>query len=270
VIQYEVLTPVIPLKSRSELETMAKNGGILSTVLDGVKRLAKPGVTTFQLDKFAEDSIRRAGAVPAFKGYRGYKGTLCTSINSEVVHGIPSHKRALAEGDILSLDIGLKKEGLFSDMAVTIPIGTVSDEILEFLKVSEESLVEAIAKARPGNRLGDVSYAVQRHAEEHGFSVVRDYVGHGVGYALHEEPVVPNFGKFGTGPRLESGMVLAIEPMVNMGGYEVRTLDDGWTVVTVDGSLSAHFEHSVAITDDGPRVLTRLPGKEIKGDDASA
>lgn len=249
---------------------MAANGSLLATILEGVKQLAKPGVSTLELDRFAEDGIRRAGAVPAFKGYRGYKATLCTSLNNEVVHGIPSKKRILVEGDILSVDIGLKRDGLFADMAVTIPIGTVSEEVQRFLRVSEESLEAAIRKAWPGNRLGDISHAVQSHVERHGYSVVRDYVGHGLGYALHEEPVVPNFGKPGTGPRLEPGMVLAIEPMVNMGGYEVQTLSDGWTVVTVDGSLSAHFEHSVAVTESGPRVLTQHPGKGKKGDVSTA
>lgn len=250
---------------------MELNGGILSTVLEGVKRLAKPGVSTQELDSFAEEAIRQAGAVPAFKGYRGYQATLCTSINDEVVHGIPSRKRVLSDGDILSVDIGLKKGGLFSDMAVTIPVGTVSAETLAFLRVSAESLEKAIEKAWPGNRLGDISHAVQSHVERYGFSVVRDYVGHGIGYGLHEEPVVANFGKAGTGPRLQAGMVLAIEPMVNMGGYEVRSLKDGWTVVTVDGSLSAHFEHSVAVTESGPRVLTHYhPGPGKKGEAATA
>ncbi|MFZ2958974.1 MAG: type I methionyl aminopeptidase [Candidatus Ozemobacteraceae bacterium] len=247
---------MIPLKSKNEIEIMQENGSILANVLEGVKLLAKPGISTLELDQFSEDGIRRAGAVPAFKGYRGYKATLCCSINQEVVHGIPSAKRKLVEGDIISLDIGLKKDGLFADMAVTIPIGRVKSEVLHFLEVSEQSLWAGIRQASPGNRLGDISHAVQRQAEKHGFSVVRDYVGHGVGRQLHEEPVLPNFGPAKTGPRLEVGMVLAIEPMVNMGGYAVRVLGDGWTVVTTDGSLSAHFEHSVAVTERGPLVLT--------------
>lgn len=238
---------------------MLENGGLLAGILEGVKLLAKPGISTLDLDQFAEESIRRAGAVPAFKGYRGYRHTLCCSVNHEVVHGIPSADRVLREGDILSLDIGLKREGLFSDMATTIPIGRVSPEIVRFLEISEQSLWAGIRKAVPGNRLGDVSNAVQTHVEKHGFSVVRDYVGHGIGRQMHEEPVIPNFGPPKTGPRLEVGMVLAIEPMVNVGGHAVRVLDDGWTVVTVDNSLSAHFEHSVAVTENGPKVLTNQP-----------
>jgi methionyl aminopeptidase len=238
---------------------MLENGGLLAGILEGVKLLAKPGISTLDLDQFAEESIRRAGAVPAFKGYRGYRHTLCCSVNHEVVHGIPSADRILRDGDILSLDIGLKRDGLFSDMATTIPIGRVSPEIKRFLEISEQSLWAGIRKAIPGNRLGDVSNAVQTHVETHGFSVVRDYVGHGIGRQMHEEPVIPNFGPPKTGPRLEVGMVLAIEPMVNVGGHAVRVLDDGWTVVTVDNSLSAHFEHSVAVTENGPKVLTNQP-----------
>ena len=260
---------MIPLKSKSEIEIMGQNGAVLSDVLEGVKRLAKPGVTTLELDRFAESEIRRAGAEPAFKGYRGYPASLCTSINEEVVHGIPSRKRHLKEGDILSLDIGLKMDGLFSDMASTIPIGKVPEKLAIFLRISEESLWEGIKHAFPGNRLGDISNAIQKHAEENAYSVVRDYVGHGIGRQMHEEPVLPNFGPPNTGPRLDVGMVLAIEPMINMGGYQVRLLADGWTVITVDGSLSAHFEHSVAITVDGPRVLT-VRSPEKKGENRQA
>ena len=238
---------------------MQENGGILATVLEGVKLLVNPGVTTYELDRFAEDTIRKAGAVPAFKGYRGYPSTLCCSVNEQVVHGFPSKKRKLQEGDIISLDIGLKRGGLFSDMAVTLPVGKASDAVIRFLEITEKSLWEGIKQARPGNRLGDISNAIQSYVEHRGFSVVRDYVGHGIGHRLHEEPALPNFGPPHVGPRLEVGMVLAIEPMVNMGAYAVRVLDDGWTVVTEDGSLSAHFEHSVAVTSDGPRVLTNLP-----------
>lgn len=250
---------MIPLKTPAELGLMQENGGILATVLEGVKLLVNPGVTTFELDRFAEDAIRKAGAVPAFKGYRGYPSTLCCSVNEQVVHGFPSKKRKLQEGDIISLDIGLKRGGLFSDMAVTLPVGKTGDAVLRFLEITEKSLWEGIKQARPGNRLGDISNAIQSYVEHRGFSVVRDYVGHGIGHRLHEEPALPNFGPPHVGPRLEVGMVLAIEPMVNMGAYAVRVLDDGWTVVTEDGSLSAHFEHSVAVTSDGPRVLTNLP-----------
>jgi len=250
---------LIPLKTPAELGVMQENGGILATVLEGVKLLVNPGVTTYELDRFAEDTIRKAGAVPAFKGYRGYPSTLCCSVNEQVVHGFPSKKRKLQEGDIISLDIGLKRGGLFSDMAVTLPVGKASDAVIRFLEITEKSLWEGIKQARPGNRLGDISNAIQSYVEHRGFSVVRDYVGHGIGHRLHEEPALPNFGPPHVGPRLEVGMVLAIEPMVNMGAYAVRVLDDGWTVVTEDGSLSAHFEHSVAVTSDGPRVLTNLP-----------
>ena len=243
---------------------MLDNGRILSGVVGQLKDMVKPGVTTYDLDSHAEAAIRAQGGVPAFKGYRGFTGTLCTSINSEVVHGIPSRQRRLQEGDIISIDIGLKKEGLYSDMAVTVPVGHVSPEIIQFLQISEESLWQGISKARKGNRLGDVSHAVQTYVEEHGFSVVRDYVGHGIGRQLHEEPVLPNFGPPNVGPRLESRMVLAIEPMVNMGRYDVKVLKDGWTVVTADGSLSAHFEHSVVVLEDGPQVLTANPD-ELKG-----
>ena len=235
---------------------MLANGVLLNSILEGVKLLAKPGVSTWDLDQFAEGKIRKSGAIPAFKGYRGYKATLCCSVNQEVVHGIPSKKRVLATGDILSLDIGLKRDGLYADMAVTIPIGDVPPDITRFLEVSEQALWVGIRKATPGNRLGDVSHAIQTHVEKHSYSVVREYVGHGIGRQLHEEPVIPNFGPPQVGPRLEPGMVLAIEPMTNVGGWEVRLLDDGWTVVTKDGSLSAHFEHTVAVTERGPLVLT--------------
>lgn len=219
--------------------------------------LVRPGVSTLELDQFAENAIRKAGAVPAFKGYRGFKATLCASINNEVVHGIPSRTRILKDGDIISLDIGLRRMNYYSDMAVTVPVGVVTKEISRFLEVTERSLWEGIREAKPGNRLGDISSAVQKYAEKNGYSVVRDFVGHGIGDALHEEPVIPNFGEPKTGPKLEVGMVLAIEPMVNMGTYEVRVLGDGWTVVTKDGKISAHFEHTVAITEGGPKVLTQ-------------
>ncbi|MBF0409870.1 MAG: type I methionyl aminopeptidase [Candidatus Riflebacteria bacterium] len=257
---------MIPLKTKDEIDVMFENGCVLSGILEGLKMMTRPDITTQELDEYAEARIREAGAVPAFKGYRGYKATLCCSLNSEVVHGIPSKNRKIKSGDIVSLDLGLKKNGLFSDMAVTIPVGVVSEQVTKFLELSEKALMTGIMNATPGKRLGDVSSSIQRFAEKHGFSVVRDYVGHGIGRKLHEDPVIPNFGNPGTGPRLEVGMVLAIEPMVNMGGYQVKVLDDGWTVVTADGSLSAHFEHSVAITDSGPRVLTNCPIGFKKGD----
>lgn len=254
---------MIPIKSKLELQIMRQNGALLASILEKLKLLVKPGVSTYELDEFAEKLILEAGAIPAFKGYRGYEATLCTSINCEVVHGIPSKKRKLKNGDVISIDIGLKKDGLYADMAVTIPVGSVSDEIMRFLAVAEQALNEAIKKAVPGNRVGDISNAIQTYVESHGYNVVRDYVGHGVGFALHEEPAVPNFGKPNTGHKLMPGMVLAIEPMVNMGTHEVKLQDDGWTVVTADGSLSAHFEHSVAITESGPQILTSLPNSKI-------
>ncbi len=221
-----------------------------------IREQAKPGITTLELDRTAEEYIRAQGAVPAFKGYNGFPATLCTSVNEQVVHGIPG-LRSLESGDIISIDCGALIDGYFGDAAVTLPIGEVDEDLQKLLKVTEESLLLGIAQAKFGNRLYDVSYAVQTHVEANGFSVVRDYVGHGIGRAMHEDPQIPNFGKPGRGPRLEVGMALAIEPMVNMGTYEVRTLKDHWTVVTKDSRSSAHFEHTVAITENGPEILTR-------------
>ena len=221
-----------------------------------MRELAKPGITTLDLDRTAEEYIRAQGAVPAFKGYNGFPATLCTSVNEQVVHGIPS-LRYLESGDIISIDCGALIDGYFGDAAVTLPIGEVGEDIQKLLRVTEESLMLGIAQANLGNRLYDVSYAVQTHVEANGLSVVRDYVGHGIGRAMHEDPQIPNFGKPGRGPRLEVGMALAIEPMVNMGTYEVQTLKDHWTVVTKDSRPSAHFEHTVAITENGPEILTR-------------
>ena len=221
-----------------------------------IREQAKPGITTLELDRTAEEYIRAQGAVPAFKGYNGFPATLCTSVNEQVVHGIPG-LRSLESGDIISIDCGALIDGYFGDAAVTLPIGEVGEDLQKLLKVTEESLFLGIAQAKLGNRLYDVSYAVQTHVEANGFSVVRDYVGHGIGRAMHEDPQIPNFGKPGRGPRLEVGMALAIEPMVNMGTYEVQTLKDHWTVVTKDSRSSAHFEHTVAITENGPEILTR-------------
>jgi methionyl aminopeptidase len=214
-------------------------------------------VTTADLDGAAEKLVRAAGAEPAFKGYRGYPATLCASINEEVVHGIPSKKRALGDGDIVSLDMGVKLNGFYGDSAVTVPVGRVSDGVLKLLKVTQEALELAIAQVRVGGRVSDIGHAVQRHVEANGFSVVREFVGHGIGSSLHEDPQIANYGEPGRGPRLAEGMVLAIEPMVNMGRSAVKVLADGWTAVTRDGSLSAHFEHTVAVTRDGPLVLTQ-------------
>jgi methionyl aminopeptidase len=224
-----------------------------------LRREVRPGITTDELDRLAEQFIRSHGGTPAFKGYRNYPKTLCASINDQVVHGIPS-KRALKEGDIIGLDLGAIVEGFYGDSAVTVAVGKVSPRIAELLKVTEASLFAGIAQAVVGNRLSDISHAVQQHAEAAGFSVVTDFVGHGIGRQLHEEPQVPNYGKPGQGPRLQEGMVLAIEPMINMGKSGVRVLDDRWTAVTTDGSLSAHFEHTIAIQPSGPpRILTQVP-----------
>lgn len=243
------------LKSPAEIEVMREAGRITASALRVVGEAVVPGVTTAQLDEIAAEHIRKEGGKPAFLGYRGFPATLCVSVNDEVVHGIPG-KRRLREGDIVSVDCGVIVDGYYGDAAMTFPVGHVSDEARRLMDVTREALDAAIARCRPGMRLGDVGNAVQTVVERAGFSVVREYVGHGIGRSMHEEPQVPNFGRAGTGVTLKPGTVLAIEPMVNAGGYAVRSLDDGWTVVTADGSLSAHFEHTVAITEDGPSILT--------------
>lgn len=236
---------------------MRKAGAVVAEVLEVLKGNVRPGATTLDLEKIAEEETRKRKASPAFKGYRGYSFCLCTSVNNEVVHGMPSRK-VLKEGDILSIDYGAFVEGFYGDAAVTVPVGKVSDEAARLVRVTEESLGKAIEAAREGNRLLDISSAVQSHVEPQGFSVVREFVGHGIGRELHEPPQVPNFGIPGRGVKLKAGMVLAIEPMINSGGWAVKVLEDGWTAVTADGKLSAHFEHTVAITPQGPRVLTMI------------
>lgn len=237
---------------------MARASKLVAETLAALRKEVRPGITTDHLDRFAEEFIRSRGGIPAFKGYRDYPKTLCASVNEQVVHGIPSG-RTLQEGDIIGLDLGVIIDGYYGDSAVTLPIGKVDDKVLELLRVTEEALHKGIEKAVVGNRLSDISHAVQQHAESFGFSVVTDFVGHGIGRALHEEPQVPNYGKPGQGPRLQAGMVLAIEPMINMGDRAVRILEDQWTAVTRDGSLSAHFEHTIAIQPQGaPRILTKL------------
>ena len=248
---------MILLKSPRELEHMRAAGKILAGVKALLVRLVKPGLSTKDIDAEVEAFIESKGATSAFKGYRGYPATVCTSINEEVVHGIPSPKRRLKEGDIIGLDLGCVVEGYYGDCAVTLPVGAVPPRVQELIDVTRESLDKAIVQCRVGNRIGDISHAVQMHCESHGFGVVRSFVGHGIGRALHEEPQVPNFGDAGRGPALKAGMVLAIEPMVTMGSWEVQVLEDGWTAVTADGSLAAHFEDTIAITEDGPDVLTR-------------
>jgi methionyl aminopeptidase len=247
----------IILRSNAELEKMNRAGLIVWDVLNGLRTMIKSGVSTMELEKFAEQRTKERGARPAFKGYRGYPCVLCASINQEVVHGIPSASRKLREGDIISLDFGVEKEGYFGDAALTVPVGKVEPKVGKLLQVTREALDRAIDKMRPGNRLGDVSSAVQTWVEENGFSVVREFVGHAIGTRMHEDLQLPNYGEPGRGPRLQEGMVLAIEPMVNAGGAGVKVLEDQWTAVTLDGSPSAHFEHTVAVTSNGPWVLTR-------------
>jgi methionyl aminopeptidase len=248
---------MIILKSKSEIEKMAIACQIVAEVLQELVRVVRPGLTTLELDAFAERSIRTRGGVPAFKGYRGFPNTLCVALNEQVVHGIPS-KRRLRAGDIIGLDLGAKWEGYYGDAAVTIPVGQIPSDTECLLTTAREALYMGIKEVSSGKHLSDISHAIQRYAETRGYSVVRAFVGHGIGTALHEEPQVPNFGPPGRGPRLKAGMVLAIEPMVNIGDADVEILDDGWTVVTADGQLSAHFEHTVAITDEGPQILTAL------------
>ncbi len=247
---------MIILKTPEEIQTMTKASSLVADTLRSLVSRIKPGVTTEELDQFAEDFIRSRGGIPAFKGYRSYPKTLCTSVNEEVVHGIPS-RRVLKEGDIIGLDLGAVVDGFYGDSALTVAVGSIPPKVAELLKVTEEALYKGIEKAVVGNRLSDISHAIQNHAEAAGFSIVTDFVGHGIGRQLHEEPQVPNYGKPGQGPRLQVGMVLAIEPMVTMGDAAVRVLEDQWTAVTRDGSLAAHFEHTIAIQEEGPpRVLT--------------
>jgi methionyl aminopeptidase len=248
---------VIKLKSAREIELMRQSGKVAAMVMQELAKSIAPGITTAELDKKAEKLIREAGAEPAFLGYRGFPGSICTSINNEVVHGIPGLRR-LKEGDIISIDLGVRLKGYYSDTAATFAVGQVSALARRLIDVTRQSLEEAIAAMRVGAHLGDISHAVQSYVEANRFSVVYSYAGHGIGTEMHEEPQVPNVGPPGRGPRLQAGMVLAIEPMVNAGAADVEVLDDGWTVVTRDGSLSAHFEHSVALTEEGPLVLTAL------------
>ncbi|QQE74700.1 type I methionyl aminopeptidase [Brevibacillus composti] len=247
---------MIILKSKAELEVMREAGRIVALTHQELAKAIKPGVTTKQLDEFAETFIRSMGAIPSFKGYGGFPGSICTSVNEELVHGIPG-KRALQEGDIISIDIGAQFEGFHGDSAWTYPVGQITEEDQRLLRVTEESLYKGLEKAMPGARLSDISHAIQVHAEAAGFTLVREYVGHGIGQNLHEDPQVPNYGPPDRGPRLKPGMVLAIEPMVNAGERYVRTLEDNWTVVTVDRKRCAHFEHTIAITEDGYEIFTR-------------
>src|SRR5262245_42649416 len=242
-------------KSSHELEKMRRAGLIVAETLRDLRKMVEPGVTTRELDTYAEKKIRSAGAYPTFKGYRGFPASICASVNDEVVHGIPS-ERKLREGDIIKIDCGATLDGYVGDAAISVPVGGISPEIEKLMEVTRDSLFKALEKMVPGNRLYDVSFAVQEYVEERGYSVVREFCGHGIGQRMHEDPQVPNYGRPGTGPRLKEGWVLAVEPMVNAGTHEVKILPDGWTVKTLDGRASSHFEHTIAVTEDGPLVLT--------------
>ncbi len=249
---------MVTLKSEREIALMRQACRVVAQVLDEVVKMAVPGVSTAELDKYVQSRCKDLGAKPAFKGYNGFPAAICVSINDEVVHGIPSSKRILKDGDIVGLDFGVSKDGWFGDSARTVPVGNVTSEAQKLIDVTREGLYRGIAECRDGNRLLDIGYAVQNYVEGFGYGVVREFVGHGIGRALHEEPQVPNIGAKGKGIPLKCGMVLAIEPMVNGGRHEVKVLNDGWTVVTKDQSLSAHYEHTVAITPAGPEILTVL------------
>lgn len=257
----------IVCRSAAEIEKLARVNALVASVLKELAAAVKPGVTTQQLDELAEQRLREAGAEPAFKGYHGYPATICASVNEQVVHGIPSD-RPLIEGDIVSIDMGAKLDGFFGDSAVTVPVGRVTPEAERLLAVTKTALDKALSAVKAGARVSDIGAAVQSYVEANGFSVVREFVGHGIGTALHEEPQIPNYGTAGRGPRLAEGMTLAIEPMVNAGKPQVKVLGDGWTAVTKDKQLSAHFEHTVVVTEDGCRVLTQAPGE--RGADAGA
>lgn len=248
---------MIICKSPAEIEKLRRSGRVVRQILAETSGRVRSGGTTLELERFVEKRLVQLGAQPASKGYRGYPWCLCTSVNNEIVHGMPSSRR-LEEGDIIGLDLGVIVDGFYGDSALTVPVGRIAERALNLLRVTEEALEMGIQKARVGNRVGDISATVQEHVENNGFSVVRDMVGHGIGREYHEEPQVPNFGRAGHGPVLKEGMVFTIEPMVNSGGCEMRILDDHWTAVTADGTNSAHFEHMVAVTRNGPDVLTRL------------
>jgi methionyl aminopeptidase len=247
---------VIIIKSDEEIKKIKAASRIVAEILQEIEYYLRPGITTDDIEKLAEEKILQRNAIPAFKGYRGYPACLCISINNEVVHGIPSKDKVLKEGDIASIDLGVKLDGFYGDAAKTYPIGRISESAMKLIKVTQESLYEGIEQARSGNRVSDISYAIQKYAEDRGYSIVKAFVGHGIGRDLHEEPQIPNFGRPDKGPRLKAGMILAIEPMINEGGFQVKVLKDGWTAVTSDNSLSAHFEHTIAVTDNKPNILT--------------
>jgi methionyl aminopeptidase len=244
-------------KSKKELDKMRAAGRLVGLVLQELRLMVEPGVTTLEVDRAAERMIREAGALPTFKGYHGYPFSICASVNEQVVHGFPSNYK-LKEGDIFSIDCGATLEGFVGDTATTVPVGRVSEERLKLIRVTEECLERAIEQCREGKHLGDIGWAVQSHAEAHGYTVVRDYVGHGIGRRMHEDPQIPNYGTPGKGAKIRNGYVFAVEPMVNMGTHQTKVLTDGWTVITLDGQPSAHAEHTIAITENGPEVLTRV------------
>jgi len=249
---------VIIIKSQSEINKIAAACRIVAEILEGLKAFVKIGISTADIEAYVDREINKRGATPAFKGYRGYPSSVCISVNEQVVHGIPSMAARLKNGDIVSIDLGAILDGFYGDAALTIPVGDISPEASRLIMVTEEAFYKGIEKAVAGNRVSDISAAIQDHVESNGFSVVRAFVGHGIGRSLHEEPQVPNFGKPGQGPRLKEGMTMAVEPMVNAGGPDVKILDDGWTAITADGSLSAHYEHTVVITKNGAEILTKL------------
>jgi methionyl aminopeptidase len=242
-------------KSKRELEKMRAAGRLVGQVLNHLRTLVAPGVTTMDIDRAAEKMIRDAGALPTFKGYNGFPYSICASVNEQIVHGFPSNYH-LQEGDIFSIDVGVTLEGFVGDTATTVPVGKVSEDRLKLIRITEECLERAIEQCRPGKHLGDIGWAVQEHAEANGYSIVRDYVGHGIGRRMHEDPQIPNYGRPGLGQKIKAGYVFAVEPMVNLGSHHTKVLADGWTVVTVDGQPSAHTEHTIAITEEGPEVLT--------------
>lgn len=257
---------MIIYKSRDEIEDIKKSNQIVGKILSELRKMIEPGITTKELDRYAEKRALEFGARPAFKGYRGFPASLCTSINEEIVHGIPS-SRELKNGDIISLDFGVEYNGLYGDAAISCPVGDVSAKAKELILVAEEAFFKGFEIIEIGKRLSDISHAIQKHVESFGFSVIRTFVGHGIGYSLHEDPQIPNFGPPGHGPVLKAGMVLAIEPMISMGDWHVEILEDDWTAITRDRSLSAHYEHTLAITASGPIILSRVKEEQLCADD---
>lgn len=249
---------MVIVKSQTEINKIEAACRIVAEVLESLRPIIRAGITTADIEVFADEQIRSRKAIPAFKGYRGYPASACISVNDQVVHGIPSPELRLKNGDIISIDLGTVLDGFYGDGAITVPVGEIDEDAAALIRVTEESLYAGIEAATVGNRVSDISAAIQGHVEAHGYSVVRAFVGHGIGHYLHEDPQIPNFGRPGQGQRLKAGMALAIEPMVNAGGYAVRILGDGWTAVTEDGSLSAHFEHTIAVTKRGPKILTKI------------